>query len=168
VEVIARLAGREERVRVARTEGGGFEVTVGERTYRVEAVAAGRDVYSLRLDGEQHEVAVLARGEGAYLVGAGAGSAVVELDDPLAYLARGTSGGQGGRRRRRVTAYMPGRVVAVLVEESQAVTAGQGVVVLEAMKMQNESQAEHDGVVARILVQPGQAVEGGDPLFEME
>ena len=62
---------------------------------------------------------------------------------------------------------MPGRVVAVLVEAGAPVDAGQGVVVLEAMKMENEIQAESAGVVSRILVEPGQAVEGGDPLFEI-
>ncbi|HEY8020618.1 MAG TPA: biotin/lipoyl-containing protein, partial [Thermoanaerobaculia bacterium] len=48
------------------------------------------------------------------------------------------------------------------------VKAGDGVIVLEAMKMQNEIQAEHDGRVTKVHVEPGQAVEGGDPLFELE
>ena len=62
---------------------------------------------------------------------------------------------------------MPGRVVEILVQEGEEVTAGQGVLVLEAMKMENEIRAEHDGTITKIHVQPGQAVEGGDPLFEM-
>ena len=66
-----------------------------------------------------------------------------------------------------MSAQMPGRVVAVLVEEGEAVAAGQGLVVLEAMKMENEIQAEAAGVVTKILVEAGQAVEGGDPLFEV-
>jgi biotin carboxyl carrier protein len=63
---------------------------------------------------------------------------------------------------------MPGRVVAVLVEPGAEVRRGQGVVVLEAMKMENEIQAESDGVVRTLHVEPGQAVEGGDPLFDLE
>ena len=63
---------------------------------------------------------------------------------------------------------MPGRVAAILVEEGAAVAAGDGVLVLEAMKMENEIQAERDGVVSRILVGLGAAVEGGDPLFELD
>ena len=63
---------------------------------------------------------------------------------------------------------MPGRVIEILAQEGQEVAAGQGVLVLEAMKMENEIQAENDGVVRRILVETGQAVEGGDPLFEIE
>ena len=63
---------------------------------------------------------------------------------------------------------MPGRVVEVLVEEGARVEAGQGLIVLEAMKMENEIQAEHEGVVKQVFVTAGQAVEGGDPLFELE
>ena len=62
---------------------------------------------------------------------------------------------------------MPGRVVAVLVEEGHQVEVGQGVVVLEAMKMENEIRAEVAGKVTKLHVRPGQSVEGGDLLFEI-
>lgn len=92
----------------------------------------------------------------------------VSITDPLTHLASQTRGGKGGKRQRKVAAYMPGRVVAVLVEEGGTVTAGQGVIVLEAMKMENEIRAEHDGTVVKIFVQPGQAVDMGNPLFELD
>ena len=63
---------------------------------------------------------------------------------------------------------MPGRVVTLLVGEGETVKAGQGVVVLEAMKMENEIQTDVAGVVKKIFVEEGQSVEGGDPLFEIE
>jgi pyruvate carboxylase subunit B len=63
---------------------------------------------------------------------------------------------------------MPGRVVALLVKEGDEVAAGQGVVVLEAMKMENEIRAEHEGRITKLHVEPGQAVDTGSPLFEME
>jgi len=113
-------------------------------------------------------VAVRRRDDGSYWVSDPHGTAVVAVADPLAHLAAQSAAAKGGRRRQRVTAYMPGRVVALLAAEGQAVTAGQGVLVLEAMKMQNEIQAEHDGTVTRILVQAGQSVDGGDPLFDLE
>jgi pyruvate carboxylase subunit B len=56
---------------------------------------------------------------------------------------------------------MPGLVVRVLVESGQAIAAGQGVVVLEAMKMENELKAQGPGVVDLVQVKPGQAVEKG-------
>jgi biotin carboxyl carrier protein len=93
---------------------------------------------------------------------------LAEVTDPLTHLARQGAAGKGARRRQQVTAYMPGRVVSVLVAAGDSVQPGQGVLVLEAMKMENEIQAEHDGVIQRVCVAPGQAVEGGDVLFELE
>ncbi|HEY0673364.1 MAG TPA: acetyl-CoA carboxylase biotin carboxyl carrier protein subunit, partial [Longimicrobiales bacterium] len=61
---------------------------------------------------------------------------------------------------------MPGLVLRVDVEAGQQVNAGQGVVIIEAMKMENELRADAAGVVARILVQPGTAVEKGTVLVE--
>jgi biotin carboxyl carrier protein len=157
-----------QRVRIERGGGGDYEIVIGERTYQVDAARLRDGMYSLRVGGVQHEVAVRRRGDGSYQVSDPHGATVVEVADPLAHLAAQSAGGRGGRRRQRVTAYMPGRVVALLAAEGQAVTAGQGVLVLEAMKMQNEILAEHDGTLTRILVQPGQSVDGGEPLFELE
>lgn len=166
MDLIVRHGEREERVRI-RQDGEGFEITVGDRAYRVDAVSARAGLRSLRIDGSQHEVAVRLQLDD-YWVSTSSGSGPVSVTDPLTHLASQTRGGKGGRRQQRVNAYMPGRVVAIHVEEGQAVTAGQGILVLEAMKMQNEIQAEHDGVVKRVCVAAGQAVEGGDLLFELE
>jgi pyruvate carboxylase subunit B len=63
---------------------------------------------------------------------------------------------------------MPGLVVRVLVEPGDVVRAGQGVVIVEAMKMENELKAPADGTVARIDVQPGKTVEKGTTLVTLE
>jgi len=167
VDLIVRHGEREERVRVRRA-GEGFEVSLGDHTYHVDAGAARAGLHSLRIDGAQHEVAVHPQSDGVYWVSTADGSGPVEVADPLTHLASQTHGGKAGKRRQRVDAYMPGRVVALLAEEGQEVTAGQGILVLEAMKMENEIRAEHDGRVGQFFVQPGQAVEMGNPLFEME
>jgi biotin carboxyl carrier protein len=174
MELIVRRRGRTgaegepERLRLERAAGGGYEITIGGRGYRVDAARVREGLYSLRIGGVQREVAVRRHDEGSWLVSAPQGAAVVEVADPLAHLAAQGIAAKSARRRQRVTAYMPGRVVALLVAEGQQVAAGQGVLVLEAMKMQNEILAEHDGTVSRILVAPGQSVDGGDPLFELE
>lgn len=147
---------------------GGYEVTVGERAYRVDSAAARPGLHSLKIDGSQHEVAVRRHGEDGWWVSTSRFAGPVEVTDPLTHLAAQTRGGSGGRRRQRINAYMPGRVVTLLVEEGQHVAAGQGVLVLEAMKMENEIRAEHEGTVTRVHVQPGQAVEMGNPLFDLE
>lgn len=166
MELIVRQGERQEKVRVRR-DGDCYEVTVGERTWTVDAKTARGGLRSLRIDGSHHEIAVSVRGED-YWVSTRDGAGPVSVTDPLTHLASQTRAGSGAKRRQKVTAYMPGRVVEILVEEGQEVTAGQGVVVLEAMKMQNEIRAEQDGKITRIHVQTGQNVEGGDPLFEMD
>jgi biotin carboxyl carrier protein len=167
MDLIVRSGEREEKVRIRRGDGG-YEVTVGDRTYQVDAATARSGLYSLRIAGVQHEVAVSRQGEGAWQVSTSLGSERVEVADPLTHLAARAGSAKGGRRRQTVKAYMPGRVVALLVAEGAEVVAGQGIVVLEAMKMENEIRAEHDGTVTKIHVQTGQAVDNGNPLFELE
>jgi len=170
MELIARHGERTEKVRV-RQHGNGYEVVVGDRVYQVDAASGETGgARSLLIDGAQHEVSVRRDGPdgGDWTVSGRHGVAAVSITDPLTHLADQTRGGKGGKRHKKVTAYMPGRVVAVLVEEGGTVTAGQGVIVLEAMKMENEIRAETDGTIAKIFVQPGQAVDMGNPLFELD
>ena len=70
-------------------------------------------------------------------------------------------------QRHEITTLIPGLIVEVLVRPGQKVRRGQGVVVLEAMKMRNELQAPHDGVVGRVLVEAGQTVPKGAVLVEL-
>ena len=123
---------------------------------------------SLIIEGRQFEVSVRRQNGGSYSVGHQGAIDEVEVLDPLSYLAGQGSAGAKRKGAHQIEAYMPGRVVEILVEEGTRVEAGQGLIVLEAMKMENEIQAEHEGVVKRIFVTAGQAVEGGDPLFELE
>jgi pyruvate carboxylase subunit B len=167
VELIVRHDGSVHRVSVERRSDR-LEVGLGERTFSVDRVATDGLGRSLLIDGRQYEVTVSADGAGRYRVSGALGTEDVEVLDPLTYLAEESRGGSGARKGQRVTAYMPGRVVALLVAEGDQVTAGQGLVVLEAMKMENEIGAEAAGTVKRVFVEPGQAVEGGDPLFEIE
>jgi biotin carboxyl carrier protein len=167
MELIVRIREREERVTVRRVAAG-YEVTLGAKVYQVDAAAVRGSLWSLCFDGKQCEAAVCGAGSGSYQVSGRDAAWPVEVSDPLAHLARQAEAASGVRKRRRVTAYMPGRVVSLLVEEGAEVKAGQGILVLEAMKMQNEIEAEHDGVISRILVESGQSVDGGAPLFELE
>jgi len=171
VELIVRQGEREETVRIERDrrDGDRFRVSVGETVHTVEAARLSeRDaLWSLVVDGGQHEVAVR-RGRGErYTVSTARATHTVDVTDPLTHLARAAHGAAAGGGIETVDAYMPGRVVAVLVEEGEEVEAGQGVVVLEAMKMENEIAVERAGRIGKVHVEPGQAVEGGDPLFEL-
>jgi len=167
VQLVARLGDRTERLTVER-HAGRYRVTVGERSYEIETRPMGPFIWSLIASGESYETAVFRLGDGRYHVGWRGRDHAVELVDPLTFLAEETRAASGKRGKLLVAAYMPGRVVDVRVAEGQEVAVGQSLVVLEAMKMQNEIQAERAGIVRRVHVAPGVAVEGGDPLVEIE
>jgi len=152
MELIVRLGERSERVRIERTSEH-YRVEIGERLYQVDSRAIGPFVRSLIVAGHQYEVAILQLDPGRYSVGWRGRSEEVEVLDPLTHLAREVKGGSAAQGRLRVTAYMPGRVVELLVEEGEAVTAGQGLVVLEAMKMQNQIQAEKNRALKDSVVE---------------
>jgi biotin carboxyl carrier protein len=169
VELLVRSEGREERVTLENHEGR-LRACVGERTYLLDRAGRG-PAWSLIVDGVQSELVVLERARSAgsthYWVSEGGRGCEVAVFEPLAFLAQRGGVSSGAGTAAVVKAYMPGRVVSVLLAEGAAVRRGQGVVVLEAMKMENEILAESDGVLAKVWVEPGQAVEGGDPLFEL-
>ena len=166
MELIVLTNGSESRVEVEH-RGSAIELRIGDRKYLVDSVATNRAVRSLIIEGQQFEVAVRSHEEGRYQISHRGSIEEVEVVDPLTHLARQGSADSGREGLRKVTAYMPGRVVDVLVQEGDEVKVGQGLVVLEAMKMENEIQAERGGVVKKVFVSAGQPVEGGDPLFEL-
>lgn len=181
MKFVVRQGDRVEKVAVEPIDAG-FRITVGDAVYTVDAARAGGaagaagaggrgadgGLLSLRIDGGQYEVAVHPAGDGRYRVSTRRGAGDVEVLDPLAHLAREAKAASGVRGKERVNAMMPGRVVALLAQEGAEVTAGQGILVLEAMKMENEILADRDGVVRKIFVAEGQPVERGEPLFEIE
>jgi len=166
MELIVLSNGHEARVEVEHL-GSGIEVRIGDRLYLVDTVATNGAVRSLIIEGRQFEVAVRSREEGRYQISHRGSIEEVEVLDPLTHLARQGSESRSQKGLGKVTAYMPGRVVELLVQEGDEVRVGQGLVVLEAMKMENEIQAERAGTVKKIFVSAGQPVEGGDLLFEL-
>lgn len=155
--------GSNRRVSVEKIEDGKFRIDDKEREVSVEVIEDG--VYSLIVDGQSYEVAVREEKKG-FVIDIGAHSIPVKLEDP--FKAK-TSSGKGGVEGEAVIASpMPGRVVGVKVTVGQVVKEGEGVVLVEAMKMENELHAPKDGKVKSILVKVGEAVEGGQDLLVIE
>jgi len=130
-------------------------------------VAPGR--YSILLEGRSHEAHVTAaaglNGAREYAVRVGSETYRVELHDPRSWKGhRGLSGSEGSRD---VNAPMPGKVVKLLVGEGDEVQEGQGLLVIEAMKMQNELRSPRVGRVERIYAAEGAGVESGAPLVRL-
>src|SRR5690606_10751611 len=124
---------------------------------------------SLRLDGRSYALDVERGGlRGAWEVSVSGRSYTVTAMDERARAIRDLTGSHETETVRTVTAPMPGLVVRVEVQVGEAVRAGQGVVIVEAMKMENELKAPGDGVVARIEVVAGQTVEKGAVLLVLE
>ena len=160
----ARTAGRTFRVEV-RGRAGRYTVTVDGRPREVDLRDKGKGFLSLLVDGRSHDVGV----EGV------AGRWRVTLREAVLEVALSETGPGGSLVHRkaavgpfRVSAPMPGKVVRVLAETGAEVRAGQGLVVMEAMKMENEIRAPRDGRVQQIAVREQQAVESGALLAVLE
>ncbi len=122
-------------------------------------------MFSILLDGRSYEARVENAQDGAYVTIRGR-RLRVELEDP-----RRASRKSRGRRADgplQVTAPMPGKIVRLLVAPGDEVIAGQGLVVMEAMKMQNELKAARPGRIASIPVHEGDTVSAGDILAVIE
>ena len=141
----------------------GYTAVLDGVTYEVGCARILDGLYSLLMEGESYEVAVHSHEPGSYDVHMYDGVRHVDLLSPLDLVLRSQHGGPGARGGS-VRAPMPGKVVKVLVEEGQSVLKGQGLVVVEAMKMQNELQATADAVVQHVRVREGDSVESGAEL----
>jgi len=152
----ATVADRTVRVEV-RGRDGRYTVALDGAPMEVDLVEAGRPFASLLVGGESHEVGIEKRPEG-YIV-------LFPRDAVTVTLVEAARGASPASHRSdgpaRLTAPMPGRVVRVLETPGTDVAAGQGLVVIEAMKMENELRSPRAGRVQEVAVREGQAVEAG-------
>ena len=163
-----------------------YEVTIAEKVYRVELVRTEQE-WQCKLDGRELPLDVVSAQDGmlslllqgkSYEVKqetVGAESNVVvgqerfsaSVRDPRSFRSRRRSGASE-QGVMKIKAPMPGKVVRILAPVGAQVEIGQSVVVIEAMKMQNELKAPKTGVVKKINVEEGAAVEAGQALAEVE
>jgi 3-methylcrotonyl-CoA carboxylase alpha subunit len=161
VRFIARHGGEEFPIEVER-QGTEYRVRMRDRWLSADLVNAGPYVRSLRLeDGTQLSI-VHAREGTTHEIGLPDATIHVDIADPLSLKRKGREDETGGGGVIR--ALMPGRIVRVMVRKGETVRKGTTLLVLEAMKMENDIQAPVDGVVEKVLVEAGQVVEGGAEL----
>jgi biotin carboxyl carrier protein len=135
----------------------------GELEAHVEAPEPG--VYSVLMDGRSYDARVEETPNGLVVVIDGC-RFEIEARDPRRYSRR--SRGHRGEGVESIAAPMPGKVVRVLVAAGDEVQAGQGLVVVEAMKMQNEMKAPRAGRVASVAAKEGETVIAGQALVTIE
>jgi len=135
------------------------------REIEVDAVLARPNVLSLRLGNKAYEVKCERVG-GDVHIWVGSRRFSTEVRDPRSLRSRARAADDHGPRK--LTAPMPGKVVRVMLAQGSEVEAGGGVLVVEAMKMQNEVKSPKKGTIQKILVSEGAAVNAGDVLAIVE
>jgi biotin carboxyl carrier protein len=154
------VQGRVRQVVVHRVDGA-FDVSVDGRTWRVDAARIDAQSISLVLDpgARSYEVGFTRdAATGLLSVRVGTTQVAVALNGRS---RAGEAGGHAVSGPQRITAPMPGKVVRVAARPGEAVRARQTIVVIEAMKMENELKAGRDGIVGELHVGEGESVEAG-------
>jgi biotin carboxyl carrier protein len=165
----AKLQGQKEAVPVDIEPLGGtrYKLTLNERTYTVDALTLDHGAVSMLVDGTSYhvefeenvdEVGVLVRGQVAR----------VDVADERRLRLRAGSAGFTAEGKQVINAPMPGKVVKVLVKLGDEVKEGQGLVVVEAMKMENELKSPKAGKVVELLAKEGSTVENNAKLVVVE
>lgn len=152
---VGKIEIERNQVRYERDDAPPFEAE-----YELRPLEPGS--YSVRLNGRSFRVMLGPKDE----VCVNGRSLRIEVFDPRNLRATSRSSAQHGRQE--VSAPMPGKIVRVLVAKGEAVEEGQGVVVVEAMKMQNEMKSPKAGTVAEIRTKQDATVSAGDVLVVIE
>jgi len=161
--VIVEVNLNDRRVRVEISPAG---VSMDGRQIPCDWTCVGEGQYSLILNGRVFDLSVSFR-DGSFAVTGREGSYILTVSDPDTYRAP-LGADDPGEGPLRLRADMPGKVIRVLVTKGDAVTSGQALLVLEAMKMQNEIRSPKAGVVKELAVEAGRAVSSGDLLVAIE
>lgn len=164
----ARSGGRERRLDVRRDAEGLHVRLDDDREFHVDCLQVDAGLYSLLIEGRSHEIDLLEMEDGLVVLVDGQPFRVEIQDERERRLRAAVGRGEAKAGKRVVAAPMPGKVVKLLAKPGDAVRAGDGLIVVEAMKMENELKAPAAGTVKEVRVGEGQAVGGGDILMVIE
>jgi len=144
-----------------------WQISLDGNELDVSVVEVAPHTFSVLLKGESHQIRIVPRPDGTLTLYSGLAEYHGEVTDPRLWRGR-RHGALEAKGRQQITAPMPGKVVRLLVQEGDAVEAGQGLLVVEAMKMQNEIRSPKSGRVEKLLAKEGLAVNAGDVLAWVE
>jgi biotin carboxyl carrier protein len=159
------IDGKKCRLELNR-EGSGWNCVLDGREIPIDIVSTHVDVLSLLIEGQAYEIKRERNASGQHLW-IGNSRYRAEVRDPRSLRSRNKAAGDDNGPKKLVAA-MAGKVVRVLVAEKDEVAVGQGVVVVEAMKMQNEIKSPKKGVIQKLLASQGSTVNAGDVLAVIE
>jgi len=166
-ELIVTAEGRDRTVVVdGPGPDGRFRISIDGVEQRVDATALRPGSWSLIIAGRSYQVD-LDRRRGGIAASVGASEVMLQVEDALHRRLASAAGTRAPARGESVRAPIAGKVVKVLVAVGDQIAPGSAVIVLEAMKMENELAAERGGTVSAIHKAAGQAVDTGDLLVEI-
>lgn len=164
--ILEILHGKHKIAIEVTSNGNRKKIRLGDREIICDWVRLGDGHYSLILDGNVHDVNINLTSE-ACTVSSRAGTYLFRIKDPRR-IGKNDHRGDSQSGIRRICADMPGKVVRIMVQCGDEVAYEQSLLVLEAMKMQNEIRAPKSGIVMEIAVKPGGTVNTGDLLAVIE
>ncbi|WP_025209855.1 biotin/lipoyl-containing protein [Hippea sp. KM1] len=165
---IATLDNVEYKISVKEIEPDKFEVVIDDKSYIVDAQLTESSVYSLIINGKSYEVNLDYK-DGIYHVYNEGDLFKIEVMDELKKRMLEKRGGAGGLEGAyTIKSEMPGKIVDVKVKEGDEVKEGDVVIILEAMKMQNEIKSPKDGKITEVFVQKDDVIEADAKLVTVE
>lgn len=169
ISYVALLEGgqRERKVEVTRLAPGVFQVRLGDKVHEVDAYRHDHGTLSMLVDGTSYSATLDERGSNV-AVRLKASVFPIEILDEKKLRLRRAAGRFTVEGKQTLTAPMPGKVAKILVAKGDEVEEGQGLVVIEAMKMENEIKSPKAGKVVELHVKEGQTVEGNAKLCAVE
>ena len=160
---VATVDGKTHAVEIERAAAA-YRVTVDQEVWDVDARPAAPGVQSLLINGVSC-LASVSGVEGEFVVGVGGEIHEVRVEEAARFAIRTRGGAAGGRGGQVLKAPLPGKITHVAVKPGDAVNRGDTLLVIEAMKMENEFKAATAGTVSEVRVSAGQAVNPGDVLL---
>ena len=161
------VAGKKIRVVELEEESDSYRILIDGEPINVDAVLVSPGIVSVLIDGQSFEIHTTPSPEGKLKLQCGPHEFAADVVDPRAWRGR-KHGAMEAEGQQQIVAPMPGKVIRLLVAAGDPVEAGQGLVVVEAMKMQNEIRSPKKGKVERLLAKEGQTVNAGDVLAWVE
>lgn len=167
MKTTAILNGKQWEIDIDQRGPHEYEIRIDGCIHVIEACSCGVDLISLLIENRSYDISYSLEGDMIHLIFRNQDFYIEVLDERKMRMRRVRSSLELSGPEV-IKSSMPGRVVKVLVEIGQEVESGTGIIIIEAMKMENEIQCRNSGRVKAVHVRPGQAIESEVTLVEIE
>lgn len=160
---------RTAEVEILENEGSRYVFKIDNKTFDIDLVEVSKGIYSLLHNGKSYNVeAIPTKGITRYTVNTFFQTFDLEIIDAQTKYQRSRNQGAAADTGNLIRVPMPGKVMEVFVNEGDVVTAGQTLVIVSAMKMESEYKSGRDGVIKKVMVQPGETVDSDQIMIVLE